>query len=196
MRLGVKLKPMTPETFCDPLYTKALGELVTRIVQAESPVSFDVVSAEMLEMLGITKNSAKLKARCDYLVKYSKVPFTMQNLDGDGEDEGTKILWADQASSYGICPFYRVPVIGGKPRKASDIAVQEAARAAIDIAEEQMGLPRQSLITETAKALGFTRTASTTDCYKLCEKAVDFAFDQDALSIDDNGFITPSNSFV
>jgi len=180
---------MTPETFCDPLYTKALAELVVRIVQAESPISFDLLSAEMLEMLGITKNSAKLKARCDYLVKFSKVPFSMQSLDG--EDEGTKILWADQASSYGICPFYRVPVLGGKPRKASDIAVQEAARAALDTAEEQLGLPRQSLITETAKALGFTRTASTTDCYKLCDKAVDFAFGQDALSIDDNGFITP-----
>ena len=186
---------MSAETFCDPLYTKALTELVTKIVQAESPVSFDVVSAEMLEMLGIPKSSAKLKARCDYLVRNSRLPFTLQSLDGE-EGEGTKILWADQASSYGILPFYRVPVIGGKPRKASDIAVQEAARAVIDIAEEQLGLPRQSLITETAKTLGFARTASTTDCYKLCEKAVDFAFDQDALSIDDNGFITPSNSFV
>lgn len=187
---------MTAETFCDPLYTKALTELVIKIVQAESPVSFDVVSAEMLEMLGIPKSSAKLKARCDYLVRNSRLPFTLQSIDGDDSDDGTKILWADQDSTYGICPFYRVPVIGGKPRKASDIPVQEAARAAIDIAEEQLGLPRQSLITETAKALGFARTASTTDCYKLCEKAVDYAFNQDALSIDGNGFITASDSFV
>ena len=188
---------MSAETFCDPLYTKALTELVTKIVQAESPVSFDIISTEMLEMLGITKNSAKLKARCDYLVRNSRLPFTLQNLDGEDENsEATKIFWADQDSTYGICTFYRIPVIGGKPRKASDIAVQEAARAVIDVAEEQLGLPRQSLITETAKALGFTRTASTTDCYKLCEKAVDYAFNQDALSIDDNGFITPSNSFV
>ncbi len=187
---------MTAEVFCDPLYTKALTELVIKIVQAESPVSFDVVSAEMLEMLGITKNSAKLKARCDYLVRNSRLPFTLQNLDGEDDTEATRILWADQDSTYGICPFYRVPVIGGKPRKASDIAVQEAARTVIDIAEEQLGLPKQSLITETAKALGFARTASTTDCYKLCEKAVDYAFNQDALSVDDNGFITPSNSYV
>lgn len=192
----MKLKPMTAETFCDPLYTKALAELATRIVQAESPVSFDVLSAEMLEMLGISKSSAKLKSRCDYLVRYSRIPFTNQSLDVEESEEGTRILWADQDSAYGICPFYRVPVIGGKPRKASDIAVQEAARAVLDIAEEQMGLPRQSLITETAKALGFTRTASSTDCYKLCEKAVDYAFNQDALSTDDNGFITPSNSYV
>ena len=161
---------MSPETFCDPRYTNALTELVVKIVQAESPVSFDVVSAEMLGKLGITKNSAKLKARCDYLVRNSRLPFTLQSLDDGDESEGTKIFWADQDSTYGICPFYRVPVIGGKPRKAADIAVQEAARAVIDIAEEQMGLPRQSLITETAKALGFARTASNTDCYKLCER--------------------------
>lgn len=150
----------------------------------------------MLEKLDITKNSAKLKARCDYLVRASKLPFTMQSLDGEEEGEGTKILWADQDASYGICPFYRVPVAGEKPRKASDIAVQEAARAAIDVAEDQLGMPRQSLIIETAKALGFTRIATNTDCYKLCEKAVDYAFNQDALSEDKNGFITPSNSFV
>ena len=181
---------MSPETFCDPLYTKALTELVVRIVQAESPISFDLLSSEMLEMLGITKSSAKLKARCDYLARASRLPFTTQMLDG--EDEGTNIYWADKEAYLGICPFYRVPVIGGKPRKAHDIAVQEAARAVIDTAEAQFGLPRESLITETAKALGYSRTASNTDCYKLCDQAVDYAFRQDALNVDDNGFITPS----
>jgi len=183
---------MSPETFCDPLYTKALAELAVRIVQAESPISFELLSAEMLEMLGITKSSAKLKARCDYLIRFTKLPFTTQMLDG--EDEGTRIYWADKESYIGILPFYRVPVLGGKPRKASDIAVQEAARAVIDTAEAQFGLPRESLITETAKALGFTRTASNTDCYKLCDQAVDYAFRQDALNVDDNGFITPSGT--
>lgn len=192
MRLDVPLKPMPPETFCDPLYTKALTELVVRIVQAESPISFELISSEMLELLGITKNSAKLKARCDYLVKNSRLPFTTQSLDV--EDEGTRIFWADKDSANGICPFYRVPALGVKPRKASDIAVQEAARAVIDTAEAQYGLPRESLITETAKVLGFARTASNTDCYKLCDQAVDYAFTHDALNVDDNGFITPSGT--
>ena len=185
---------MTTETFCDPLYTKALTELVVKIVQAESPVSSDVIASEMLEMLGIGKSTAKLKTRCDYLVKNSRLPFTTQELDGDETREGTKILWADRESSNGICPFYRVPAIGGKPRKATDIAVQEAAREVIDVAEDQLGLPRDSLITEAAKALGFSRTASNTDCYKLCGQAVDYAFAQGALKVDDNGFITPSGT--
>ena len=185
---------MTTETFCDPLYTKALTELVVKIVQAESPVSSDVIASEMLEMLGIGKSTAKLKTRCDYLVKNARLPFTIQELDGDETREGTKILWADRESSNGICPFYRVPAIGGKPRKATDIAVQEAARAVIDVAEDQLGLPRDSLITEAAKALGFSRTASNTDCYKLCGQAVDYAFGQGALKVDDNGFITPSGT--
>ncbi len=194
MRLGVPLKPMSSQTFCDPLYTKALTELAVRLVQAESPISSDVIASEMLEMLGISKSTAKLKARCDYLIKNTRLPYTVQELDGDETREGTKIFWADRESSNGICPFYRVPAIGGKPRKAADIAVQEAARAVIDVAEEQMGLPRESLITEAAKALGFARAASNTDCYKLCGQAVDYAFGLGALKVDDNGFITPSKT--
>ena len=64
----------------------------------------------------------------------------------------------------------------------------------IDTAEAQYGLPKESLITETAKVLGFARAASNTDCYKLCDKAVGFAFEKGALKIDDNGFITPSKT--
>ena len=183
---------MTAETFYEPRYTKALTELANRIVQAEAPVSIDRVSSEMLELLGITKTSAKLKARCDYLIRNTRLPVSTQSLNG--EDDETRFVWNDQESIYGICSFYRIPCPGEKPRKACDIAVQEAARAVVDIAEEQYGLPRESLITETAKALGCARTASNTDCYKLCDKAVDFAFNQDALSIDDNGFITPSDT--
>lgn len=175
--------------FCDPYYTKALTECVVRIVQAESPVSCDVVSARILEMSGIPKSSAKLKARCEYLIKSARLPQTEQCLSE--EDEAGKILWSDKPSSEKICPFYRVPLPEEKPRKATDIAVQEAARAVIDTAEAQYGIPRESLITETAKALGFSRTASNTDCYKLCDRAVDFAFSQSALIKDDNGFITP-----
>lgn len=188
---------MTSEEFCDdPYRTKALTELVVRIAQAEAPVSFDHVTAEVLEMLGIPKSTAKLKARCNYLIKASKLPVTVQKLNQDDSGDGTKFLWADMQATIGICPFYRIPKAGEKPRKACDIAVQEAARAAIDTAESQYGIPRESLITETAKALGFARTASNTECYRLCEQAVDYAFRKGALSVDNNGFITPSTTNI
>lgn len=188
------LKPLTAEKFCDPYYANGLAEGVEKVVQAEFPVSFDVVSSRLLEMAGITKNSAKLKARCEYLIKLSKVPYEVQHLTSDGSDEGSNILWIDKETADRITPFYRIPIPGEKPRKAADIAIQEAARAVIDVAEAQLGVPRESLITETAKALGFTRAASNTDCYKLCDRAIDFAFARNALSIDDNGFITPADT--
>lgn len=143
-------------------------------------------------MSGISKNSAKLKARCEYLIKAARLPHTEQRLSED--DEATDILWPDTQSSEMICPFYRIPLPEEKPRKASDIAIQEAARAVIDTSEAQYGIPRASLITETAKALGFSRVASNTDCYKLCDMAVDFAFSQGALIKDDSGFIMPSDT--
>ena len=185
---------MTAETFCDPLYTKALTELVTRIAQAEAPISFDLATSEILELVGITKSSAKLKTRCDYLIRNTRLPFSTQKLGGEEDEQETKFLWVDPQAINGIFPFYRIPDVGGKPRKASDIPVQEAARAVIDTAAAQYGLPRDSLITETAKTLGFARAASNTDCYKLCDQAVDYAFRYGALNIDDNGFITSADS--
>ena len=190
---------MSVESFCDDAKkTTVLAELVCKIVETESPISTDLLTARLLELKGFTKTSPRLKARCDYLIKFAKknlklVPST-QYLDSEDLDSEKLFWWSDSEYISGICPYDRTPDVGETPRKASDIARQEAARAAVDIAEVQCGLPRESLIMETAKALGFTRTASNTDCYKLCEQAVDYAYKLDALNIDDNGFITSADS--
>ena len=76
-----------------------------------------------------------------------------------------------------------------KARKATDIPVQEAACAANYLARSQYGMPYESLIVETAKALGLTRVPVDSDNYKLGRRAVDYCIRQQLLMLDDDGFV-------
>ena len=88
--------------------------------------------------------------------------------------------------------FYRIPAEGEKPRKASDIPVQEAACAAHYLAKSQYGMPYGNLIVETCKALGFTRAPEDSDNYKLGKRAVDYCIRQELLVLDDDQFVKAS----
>ena len=190
------LKPfsMTVSEFCDARNTKALQDMVVAIVDQESPISSEVLAKELTTIAGISKLSPKLRDRCDYLVKSIeksvKLHYTNQVLD-PAADEPTEVifLWKDGTEMGKVMDYYRVPAEGEKARKATDIPVQEAACAANYLARTQYGMPYESLIVETCKALGLTRAPVDSDNYKLGKRAVDYCLRQELLSLDDDGFV-------
>ena len=137
----------------------------------------------------------KLRERCSYLIKSiekdAKLHYTNQKLDLASEDDDDEVifLWKDGTEMGKVMDYYRVPAEGEKPRKASDIPVQEAACAAHYLAESQYGMPYANLIVETGKALGFTRVPEDSDNYKLGKRAVDYCIRQQLLEMDDDGFV-------
>lgn len=188
-------KKMTAAEFCDALNTKYLQDCVIAIVDQESPISSDVLAKELITLAGIAKMTPKLRERCTYLVrsieKNVKLHYTTQKLDLASEDDDSEVifLWKDGTEMGKVMDFYRVPAEGEKPRKAYDIPVQEAACAANYLAVSQYGMPYASLITETCKALGFTRAPEDSDNYKLGKRAVDYCIRQGLLEMDDDGFV-------
>ena len=94
--------------------------------------------------------------RCEYLVKYSKIHQTAQNLALHPTPETKKVfLWRHEGEEDGLTEHFRKPAEGDKPRDAQDITLQEAARAAVYVAKTQYGMPREDLVKQTAYALGF-----------------------------------------
>jgi len=188
-------KTMTSSEFCDARNTKSLQDQVIAIVEQESPVSSDVLAKELITMAGISKMTPKLRERCAYLVrsieKSVKLQYTSQKLDLASDDDDSEVifLWKDGTEIGKVMDFYRVPAEGEKPRKAADIPVQEAACAARYLAVSQYGMPYESLITETCKALGFSRAPEDSDNYKLGKRAVDYCIRQELLILDDDGFV-------
>ena len=188
-------KAFTAAEFCDARNTKHLQNWVVSIVNQESPVSADVLAKELITLAGIAKMTPKLRERCSYLIKSiekdAKLHYTNQKLDLASEDDDDEVifLWKDGTEMGKVMDYYRVPAEGEKPRKASDIPVQEAACAAHYLAESQYGMPYANLIVETGKALGFTRVPEDSDNYKLGKRAVDYCIRQQLLEMDDDGFV-------
>jgi len=191
---GATLNAMTAAEFCDPRNTPRLQECVISIVDQESPVSSDVLAKELIALAGIAKMTPKLRERCSYLIKSieksAKIHYTAQKLDLESdEDDEVIFLWKDGTEMGKVMDNYRVPAEGGKPRKACDIPVQEAACASRYLAVSQYGMPYESLIVETAKAMGLSRAPVDSDNYKLGKRAVDYCIRQQLLILDDDGFV-------
>ena len=191
----IKPRQMTAAEFCDARNTKYLQESVVAIVERESPVSSDQLAKELIVSAGISKMTPKLRDRCAYLVKSieknAKLQYTAQKLDLASEDDDSEVifLWKDCTEIGKVMDYYRVPAQGEKPRKAADIPVQEAACAANYLAKSQYGMPYESLIVETCKALGLSRVPEGSDNYKLGKRAVDYCIRQELLILDDDGFV-------
>lgn len=191
---NLKSVTMTASDFCDPRNTKALQDMVIAIVEQESPISSEVLAKELTTIAGISKMSQKLRDRCDYLVKSIeksvKLQYTNQVLDPT-VDEPVEVIfmWKDGTEVGKVMDYYRVPAEGEKARKATDIPVQEAACAAKYLAVSQYGMPYESLIVETCKALGLSRAPVDSDNYKLGKRAVDYCLRQELLILDDDGFV-------
>ena len=191
---GATLNAMTAAEFCDPRNTPRLQECVISIVDQESPVSSDVLAKELIALAGIAKMTPKLRERCSYLIKSieksAKIHYTAQKLDLESdEDDEVIFLWKDGTEMGKVMDNYRVPAEGEKPRKACDIPVQEAACASRYLAVSQYGMPYESLIVETAKAMGLSRAPVDSDNYKLGKRAVDYCIRQQLLILDDDGFV-------
>lgn len=191
----LKSGSMNSSEFCDARNTKSLQDQVIAIVEQESPVSSDVLAKELITMAGISKMTPKLRERCSYLVrsieKSAKLQYTSQKLDLASDDDDSEVifLWKEGTEIGRVMDYYRVPAEGEKPRKAADIPVQEAACAARYLAVSQYGMPYESLIFETCKALGFSRAPEDSDNYKLGKRAVDYCIRQELLVLDDDGFV-------
>ena len=105
------------------------------------------------------------------------------------EPETAIFLWKDGTEIGKVMDYYRIPAEGEKARRACDIPVQEAACAARYLAVSQYGMPYDSLIVETAKAMGLSRAPVDSDNYRLGKKAVDYCINQELLTLDDDGFV-------
>ena len=191
----ISIDPMSAADFCDPKNTSKLQERVKAIVEQEAPISSDVLARELIGLAGIAKMTPKLRERCSYLIKSiertAKLQYTTQKLDLASEDDDSEVifLWKDGSQLGKVMDYYRVPAEGDKPRKAADIPVQEAACAANYLARSQYGMPYESLIVETAKAMGLSRAPVDSDNYMLGKRAVDYCLRQQLLILDDDGFV-------
>ena len=189
----LNIRQMSEGEFCfkSNETTDYLKQKILEIVEQQAPISEGETARELVQAVGIAKMTAGVKARCAYLIKsvLPKLQPRSQKLDPSSDEGETLFLWNKDDDVSKVMNYYRVPSDGNKPRKASDIAIEEAACAANYLARSQYGMPYENLIVETGRALGFSRVAKDTDIYRLGKLAVDYCIKQGLLNMDDDFFV-------
>ena len=171
VKAAVSLPALSSKDFCDPANIGLLTAACKTVVETESPICFDVLVERLTGACGITRKTAPVKDRCEYLVKALHYPTTKLNLAMDESADYDRVfVWKDAEFIGSVLPEYRVPAAGEDMRDCREITLEEASCAACYVARSQFGMPIDNLIEETGRALGF-RT-NTPMVKILCDKAV------------------------
>ncbi len=177
----ITLPTLTAAQFADEMNISELTKATKQIIATEAPLTTDVLTQRLCDACGITRKTPAVKDRVEYILKLLKNDVTIQNITlNKAVDYDRKFIWKAPGEAWRIMTYYRVPEEGTKVRKAEEIPVEEASCAAIAVCRAQFGMPREALVTETGKALGFTVVAPTVKL--LCEQAIDLAIEQDQLT--------------
>lgn len=151
------------------------------VVDTEAPLSVDLLTDRLCEACGIKRKTPPVKERMDYLIKLLKYSVTIQNITlNKAPDCDRQFIWKDSTSPWRIPETYRCD----SDRDADQVPIEEAACAAIFLARTQFGMPRDALIRETGKVLGFK--TSTPKVKDLCDSAITYAIELGELTEGDH----------
>ena len=146
---------------------KHLPELQARfrqVLRQEAPISEGLLTRRVLQSLGISRAGSRMQSYTSSVLQDMNVTSTAQ--------DGQRFYWSDGQSPEAYRAF-RTGNAG--VRGARDIPAQEAANAACRVLEEQIGLPQEELVRETARLLGFPRAG--TAVHAMAEAGVRWALE-------------------
>lgn len=145
-------------------------------METEAPISIELLTNRLCEACGIKRKTPGVKDRVEYLIKEMKYPVTLQNNTPEkSSDADVKFVWKAPGDAWKIADVYRT----GGDRDADMMPIEEASCAAVYLARSQFGMPREALISETGKALGFKTV--TPAVKRMCDNAITYALELGAL---------------
>lgn len=133
-------------------HTQKILEQIRQIVEIEAPILKSFLAKRLLDSWGISRMGGRIQSRIDDLLNKSGISFTL-------EPGGEKCLWKQDQKPEAYS-HYRVKSLDGGKRNAEEIPVKEVMNAMVTILQQQISLPEEDLIRETAKEFGFARTGS------------------------------------
>ena len=142
------LRYMSPDDYLLPQSTRTIAERINEIIKLEAPITEGLLTRRILQSFGIARAGSRVQARTDSLLKVLNIKFTVQDEE--------KVFWKNEQEPSGYRGF-RATGEGNNRREAKDVPSQEVANAVCKVLVEQIGLPFEDLIRETAKLLGYSR---------------------------------------
>ena len=151
--VAAKLKSsvITAEDFLLPKYTAAIRAKVSAVVEKEAPITEGLLVRRIIQSYGLTRAGSRINSRIAEICQVLDLDFT--------EHDGQKVYWRkdqDPAQYFG----FRCSGEGDAKREVKDVPMLEVVNAVRYVLHAQIGLPKDVLIREAAKLLGYTRSGS------------------------------------
>jgi len=125
---------------------------IHNIVETEGPILKSLVGKRMLDAWGIGRMGARIQSRMEEL--YSK-----SNLKSTSDINGEICFWPNEINPVEYAK-YRVWTTDRTKRNIDELPISEILNGMRYILQQQISLPREDLVRETAKEFGFARTGN------------------------------------
>lgn len=150
----LKLAPLKDiEEFFWATMEYKIREQAEQILETESPISRDLLCKRILTACGITRLGNRIDAHFERIFKKMQILETRQ--------DNNIIFW--KGNTPETYKAYRIAQKESDKRDADDLPANEVANAVFEILRNQISLPYDSLIRETARILGYSRIGANVE---------------------------------
>lgn len=162
------------EEFYSPAHTRLVCKQIGDTVEHEGPISRQQLCKRVLQAWGMTRSGARIERRFDEL-------FAKLGLASTRHGE-TEFFWPQSVDpeGYGI---YRLSPQDSDRRGAEDLPPEEIANAVKHVLQMQISLPREEMLKETMRALGYQRSGAALE--KALQAGVDTAIARGYARVDE-----------
>lgn len=139
------------DSFMWPEYRRAIEAQIRQVVEGEGPISKGLLLRKVLQAWGIARTGTRIASYFDRILRSMRLQRSVW--------DGNEFYWPD-----GIDPekyeVYRVPQGEQDRRGAEDLPPEEISNAIKEILFMQGSIPKEDLVRETIRLLGYSRTGS------------------------------------
>src|SRR5690606_14295224 len=121
---------------------------IEEVIVTEAPISQTLLSRRVLNAWGISRLGVRLTEYLNTLYSKLYVKRTFQN--------GQPFIWSVDQEPMRYRKF-RIPTDDKSKRNADDLPAEEVAAAIVNILVNQVSLPKDDLVRETARLFGYSR---------------------------------------
>lgn len=150
----VPLTGLPSEEFYTTNHTLTLCKQITDTIEYEGPISKQQLYKRVLQAWGISRTGSRIERRFDEV--FAKLQITTS------EHDQAVFFWPKSISPRAYAQF-RVSLKESERRNAEDLAPEEIANAVKHVLASQISLPREDLLKETVKLLGYQRSGTSLD---------------------------------
>ncbi|SEU27784.1 DUF3320 domain-containing protein [Paenibacillus sp. NFR01] len=170
----VPLAGLQAEEFYSGQHTLTLCRQVTDTIEYEGPISRQQLCKRVLQAWGISRTGSRIEKRFDEVFAKLKLATTKR--------EKAVFFWPTSISPNSYTEF-RVAFTENERRNAEDLPPEEIANAIKHVLSSQISLPKEDLLKETVKQLGYQRSGTSLD--KAIRSGIQLAIDRGYVAVDE-----------